>query len=682
MSSSESEAEVRTVRTVRRISRISLDSEDSEEEIQREKTRPQQEEKKGEDVLTVTRNVTSVRNDSQTGNKDEEHEESKERNRRSQDFQEASKAQGEDAGEPADKEDWEDLNGSGEKDRTEKDEKREEVENERARIKGKKGDWESEEKMEKMFKNEKEEQRREERRAKEENKDEKEKDPKENERKEVRHTEGEVLLAVPRTEEKPARSLPQGSSAKRSGWRFKEKGSADEKSEERRDKTKVTRQDKSPLRPKPWTSQARRQSEGEAEISVFERLHSSAKRKVALSPAKEMRAKDSEVKVFMRLYEDALMKREEMAKRREAKEQKEITDMERQLQTKQAPEDEVMAMCERLYEKHRTVKPHLPQEKQEEQAKAKIPDEELNKKQDYFIKQQSLWNAKRIQRVEEERARKQDSERKYMEEHSIHRSLTPVRDCFDRLFKDSGQRAVRLDKLRIAAKKDEDLIVMQAGALHRSCADAGVFARLHQDFEERSRKLEQKRMDQVMQWQQACSPRSSRTPSTATHLSQTSGSESARQTPRTPRGNKSREKDVTSVTPRVAQGNSSLSPKKFGDRRRVRSCERQKAKECVTSTDPTPTASRREVEGEDVVKQTEPMFIDAGVRRSAKSLHAKVAFSVISARGSLAEDAWCCSVEVAGSARTILQTDTVDGTFPVWNAQAEAVLLQADTLQF
>eukprot|EP00913_Durusdinium_trenchii_P033358 g31229.t1 len=74
--------------------------------------------------------------------------------------------------------------------------------------------------------------------------------------------------------------------------------------------------------------------------------------------------------------------------------------MERQLQTKQAPEDEVMAMCERLYEKHRTVKPHLPQEKQEEQAKAKIPDEELNKKQDYFIKQQSLWNAKRIQRVE------------------------------------------------------------------------------------------------------------------------------------------------------------------------------------------------------------------------------------------------------------------------------------------
>eukprot|EP00913_Durusdinium_trenchii_P003346 g3097.t1 len=105
-------------------------------------------------------------------------------------------------------------------------------------------------------------------------------------------------------------------------------------------------------------------------------------------------------------------------------------------------------------------------------------------------------------------------------------------------------------------------------------------------------------------------------------------------------GNKSREKDVTSVTPRVAQGNSSLSPKKFGDRRRVRSCERQKAKECVTSTDPTPTASRREVEGEDVVKQTEPMFIDAGVRRSAKSLHAKVAFSVISARGSLAEDAW------------------------------------------
>lgn len=74
---------MRTVRTVRRISRISLDSEDSEEEIQREKTRPQQEEKKGEDVLTVTRNVTSVRNDSQTGNKDEEHEESKERNRRS-----------------------------------------------------------------------------------------------------------------------------------------------------------------------------------------------------------------------------------------------------------------------------------------------------------------------------------------------------------------------------------------------------------------------------------------------------------------------------------------------------------------------------------------------------------------------------------------------------------------------
>lgn len=46
------------------------------------------------------------------------------------------------------------MNGSGEKDRTEKDEKREEVENERARIKGKKGDWESEEKMEKMFKNE------------------------------------------------------------------------------------------------------------------------------------------------------------------------------------------------------------------------------------------------------------------------------------------------------------------------------------------------------------------------------------------------------------------------------------------------------------------------------------------------------------------------------------------------
>eukprot|EP00913_Durusdinium_trenchii_P032401 g30337.t1 len=25
---------------------------------------------------------------------------------------------------------------------------------------------------------------------------------------------------------------------------------------------------------------------------------------------------------------------------------------------------------------------------------------------------------------------------------------------------------------------------MQAGALHRSCADAGVFARLHQDFED------------------------------------------------------------------------------------------------------------------------------------------------------------------------------------------------------
>lgn len=417
-----------------------------------------------------------------------------------------------------------------------------------------------------------------------------------------------------------------------------------------------------------------------SETKVFDRLYNDflQKTQVEKLASKEPRVKDSEGQVFDRLYEDAPVKRHkrEAAEKREAKEKEE----EQQLLRLQAPEEQVMAMCQRLYDR-RKVKETTALEPPKVQDPAEAL--ETNRKLHSFVQHQSVWNANRVARAEAERVKQLDSERRYLEENSIHRSLTPVHGCYDRLYKDFDKRAARLEKLRNAQQSEERMT--PKGSPRSGVDTTEVSTRLHGHFEERKNRLDQKRKEQeeYIRWRsqdprsvRSARSQSPRTPSTATALSQTSSESTWRTRSGTPRGNS------RSVTP-----DKSRSPRNA----------------VVAGANPTGKEAKRELEAPRKPPQPQPdqdlqpteateakAELPTKSEKSETSLRAEVEVSIISARGAILQtetkdDSWTCSVEVGEAAKakkTILQTEQQMGRSPVWDSKAQATLFQSDVLQF
>ncbi|CAL1135060.1 unnamed protein product [Cladocopium goreaui] len=464
----------------------------------------------------------------------------------------------------------------------------------------------------------------------------------------------------------------ESKSVVRTGWRFKAQDRAVDSEGNCADRSKSPR---SPgRRAARWNSQAMKIQET-SETQVFERLYNDflQKTQVEKLASKEPRVKESEGQVFDRLYEDALVKRHkrEAAEKREAKEKEE----EQQLLRLQAPEEQVMAMCQRLYDR-RKVKETTALEPPKLQDPADAL--ETNRKLHSFVQHQSVWNANRVARAEAERVKQLDSERRYLEENSIHRSLTPVHGCYDRLYKDFDKRAARLEKLR-NAQQSEDRMTPKSSP--RPGVDTTeVSTRLHGHFEERKNRLDQKRKEQeeYIRWRsqdprsvRSARSQSPRTPSTATALSQTSSESTWRTRPGTPRGNS------RSVTP-----DKSRSPRNAA--RAGANSANQGSKEAKPELEAPRKPPQPQPDPQD-----QPTEAKAKSEKSETSLRAEVEVSIISARGAILmetkDDSWTCSVEVGAAAKPkkiILQTEQQMGRSPVWDSKAQATLFQPDVLQF
>lgn len=475
------------------------------------------------------------------------------------------------------------------------------------------------------------------------------------------------------------RSEPKSKVAVRTGWRFKTKDGRAVDSVEGNcaDRSKSPR---SPgRRAARWNSQAMKNQDLTSETKVFDRLYNDflQKTQVEKLTSKEPRVKESEGQVFDRLYEDALVKRHkrEAAEKREAKEKEE----EQQLLRLQAPEEQVMALCQRLYDR-RKVKETTALDWQFCALQDPAEALETNKKLHSFVQHQSVWNANRVARAEAERVRQLDSERRYLEENSIHRSLTPVHGCYDRLYKDFDKRAARLEKLR-NAQQSEDRMTPKSSP--RSGVDTTeVSTRLHGHFEEKKNRLDQKRKEQeeYIRWRsqdprsvRSARSQSPRTPSTATALSQTSSESTWRTRPRTPRGHS---RSVTPDKSRSPRNAARVVGANTGDQGK----DGKEAKPDFEAPRKPPPQMPQPPQDSPTTQETSEKS------ESLRCLRAEVEVSIISARGAiLTNDSWTCSMEVGEAAKakkTILQTEQQMGRSPVWDSKAQATLFQSDVLQF
>jgi len=382
--------------------------------------------------------------------------------------------------------------------------------------------------------------------------------------------------------------------------------------------------------------------------------------------------------VFDRLYSDAQVKKEVRA--RKIEEKKAETEM-LMAQSAQAPFQYVQEMCDRRISEH--ARKHAWKE-EEADRRARSPvaarKEMSRKQQTIFIQKQQHWNEKREKRFEAQRAEQRNAERKYMDDHSIHREegTGDLRACCHRLYKDSSQRTTRLRKMQDEAREELrraiDAHFVHSGS--KACP-ADVAARLHSDFQDRQQRAEQKRREQEEFIRLRASRRTTQSQPVGhpalgrmepKQKAQISGLQYASRSPPTPSTTASESHIPDSG--RLPSGNSSQSPRQ-GPQRPARSVTPQSGR--------MPLHTAR---SEARLRHERKLRDDASDRPDPQALDVEVSILAVS-KLQAPDHPLYCLVDVIGRSASILRTKTAGKPPHVcWNESTRTLLLPDDILQF
>ncbi|CAE7369334.1 unnamed protein product [Symbiodinium sp. CCMP2456] len=315
--------------------------------------------------------------------------------------------------------------------------------------------------------------------------------------------------------------------------------------------------------------------------------------------------------VFARLYRDASSKQQALAQWAQDKERREREAFARSMQ---ASEKTVQEICERMHKDQRK-QPCAQDDSQKYMPVQESAAPTLSvKEQRIFLQKQKNWNQQRERRTQAQREERSEAERQYLEDHSIHKkvskeSVSDVLACCHRLYKDGWQRTRRLQRLQESAQ-EELCLSIEANQVHRAARGRAASAppraasrpaggevacmRLHQDSEDRRRRVEQKRREQDEFIRQQARPKKDRTPRPSVSPRSTQRAETDRKA-------KSPQSPATATTATATESPlSAVSPVSSGTSTSARSSRLQGEKGSVSektrSAAETETESRVEVE--------------------------------------------------------------------------------------
>ncbi|CAE7424720.1 unnamed protein product [Symbiodinium natans] len=383
----------------------------------------------------------------------------------------------------------------------------------------------------------------------------------------------------------------------------------------------------------------------------------------------------SEAKVFHRLYRDASAKQEALARRIQEQENEK-----HETPAREASAQRIREISERMHAELRK-QPCKPASEAPKSPRC-IPSE-MSEEQRHFIQKQHKWKEQRERRMEAVRRERTEAERKYLEDHSIHvrsRSTAPnPLACCDRLYKDSSQRARRLQRSQLAAQ-EELRQAIEAKFVHRAVsADATsnprgqeVAMRLHKDFEDRRQRVEQKRQEQEESFRQRAQRASSkkgstpRTPTVSPWAKETkkANSKAAQGVAETRKSSSSRSPASTTASEWSPKSPKSPSNSMKSTSTSSRVPNREGSPGCPRSV------SLRGAMPPEKLNTSDLLDVEVGV---------VAAVGVLEVPGTT----WYCVVQVAGGHDLILCTRSVEKTTDVvWNESVLTSIHPTDTLLF
>ncbi|CAE7947178.1 unnamed protein product, partial [Symbiodinium sp. KB8] len=372
-------------------------------------------------------------------------------------------------------------------------------------------------------------------------------------------------------------------------------------------------------------------------------------------------------RVFSRLYRDASSKQEALAQWAQDKERREAF-----AHSMQASEKAAQEICERLHKEQRK-QPCAQEDSQkyipvQESATASATEQRI------FLRKQKNWREQRERRMQAQREEHSEAERKYLEEHSIHKkvskeSVSDVLACCHRLYKDGWQRTRRLQRLQESAQ-EELCLSIEADQVHRAAvAPAGrgraasaqpraareVACRLHQDSEDRRRRVEQKRREQDEFIRQQARPKKDRTPTPSVSPRRTQRAETDRKA-------NSRPQSPATATTATASPMSAVSPVSSGTSTSARSSRLPGEKGSFLEN--TKSAAAR------ALAETEPLRVDIEVG----------VVGLLDGASGVPGPGCLKYCEVLTRGLTLMRTRAVESF--VWDESVCASILTTDTLLF
>lgn len=225
----------------------------------------------------------------------------------------------------------------------------------------------------------------------------------------------------------------------------------------------------------------------ESEASTPKGSEGNSVTKPAISPTPTSpKTPKGDGKVFIRLFEEAEHRKE--AKVKEAEDRKAKEEKLRVQNLKEAPQEEVEGICQRLYEKdmnrrkQQLAKFLEEKDKELERTCTFSPSRRKGNKETDTVEEADpeRWAthhnayAERIKARQKERQAREDQERLYLEQHSVHRNIDPadveVDVVVERLYKTHGTTLAKREQER--KKIEEDLLNnLNAHSVHRKARE-------------------------------------------------------------------------------------------------------------------------------------------------------------------------------------------------------------------